>query len=98
MTSKSPVGDISDVTLIRTDTTLDHSQKAEKVWAADAPEQTNTKYESLAGRTPARFLKRQHEAFGVNQYIAWTCKCTGLEPVSAARPLVDTGSGSQTTC
>ena len=34
MTSKSPVGDISVVTLIRTDTTLDHSQKAEKVWSA----------------------------------------------------------------
>ena len=33
MTSKSPVGDISVVTLIRTDTTLDHSQKAEKVCA-----------------------------------------------------------------
>ena len=33
VTSKSPVGDISVVTLIRTDTTLDHSQKAEKVWA-----------------------------------------------------------------
>ena len=32
MTSKSPVGDVSVVTLIRTDTTLDHSQKAEKVW------------------------------------------------------------------
>ena len=32
MTSKSPFGDISVVTLIRTDTTLDHSQKAEKVW------------------------------------------------------------------
>ena len=32
MTSKSPVGDISVFTLIRTDTTLDHSQKAEKVW------------------------------------------------------------------
>ena len=31
VTSKSPVGDISAVTLIRTDTTLDHSQKAEKV-------------------------------------------------------------------
>ena len=30
-TSKSPVGDISVVTLIRTDTTLDHSRKAEKV-------------------------------------------------------------------
>ena len=32
VTSKSPVGDIPVVTLIRTDTTLDHSQKAEKVW------------------------------------------------------------------
>ena len=31
VTSKSPVGDISVVTLIRTDTTLDHSRKAEKV-------------------------------------------------------------------
>ena len=31
MTSKAPVGAISIVTLIRTDTTLDHSQKAEKV-------------------------------------------------------------------
>ena len=31
MRSKSPVGDISVVALIRTSTTLDHSQKAEKV-------------------------------------------------------------------
>ena len=31
VTSKSPVGDKSVVTLIGTDTTLDHSQKAEKV-------------------------------------------------------------------
>ena len=31
VTSKAPVGAISIVTLIRTDTTLDHSQKAEKV-------------------------------------------------------------------
>ena len=31
VTSKSPVGDISVVTLIRTDTTRDHSLKAEKV-------------------------------------------------------------------
>ena len=31
VTSKPPVGGISVVTLIRTDTTLDHSQKAEKV-------------------------------------------------------------------
>ena len=29
---KPPVGDISVITLIRTDTTLDHSQKAEKVY------------------------------------------------------------------
>ena len=33
VTRKLPVGSISVVTLIRTDTTLDHSQKAEKVWA-----------------------------------------------------------------
>ena len=32
VTSKSSVGDISVVTLKRTDTTLDHSQQAEKVW------------------------------------------------------------------
>ena len=31
VTSKSPVGNVSVVTLTRTDTTLDHSQKAEKV-------------------------------------------------------------------
>ena len=36
VTSKSPVGDISVVTLIRTDTTLDHSQKAEKVCTQQA--------------------------------------------------------------
>jgi len=36
VTSKFPVGDISVVTLIRTDTTLDHSQKAEKVWSVSA--------------------------------------------------------------
>ena len=36
VTSKSPVGDISVVTLIRTDTTLDHSQKAEKVCSCTA--------------------------------------------------------------
>ena len=34
VTSKSPVGDISVVTLIRTDTSLDHSPKAEKVYMA----------------------------------------------------------------
>jgi hypothetical protein len=39
VTSKSPVGDISVVTLIRTDTTLDHSQKAEKVCSPRSPPQ-----------------------------------------------------------
>ena len=39
VTSKSPVEDMSVVTLIRTDTTLDHSQKAEKVWAPIGLEQ-----------------------------------------------------------
>ena len=38
VTSKSPVGDISVVTLIRTDTTLDHSQKAEKVCCRESRE------------------------------------------------------------
>ena len=38
VTSKSPVGDISVVTLIRTDTTLDHSQKAEKVCNSERPQ------------------------------------------------------------
>ena len=37
VTSKSPVGDISVVTLIRTDTSLDHSQKAEKVCRRSGP-------------------------------------------------------------
>ena len=37
VTSKAPVGAISIVTLIRTDTTLDHSQKAEKVWGPLCP-------------------------------------------------------------
>ena len=40
VTSKSPVGDISVVTLIRTDTTLDHSQKAEKVCLVSRCRQT----------------------------------------------------------
>ena len=34
VTRRSPVGNMSVVTLMRTDTTLDHSQKAEKVCSA----------------------------------------------------------------
>ena len=37
VTRKSPFGDISVVTLIRTDTILDHSQKAEKVCRCSGP-------------------------------------------------------------
>ena len=40
---KSPTGDISAVTLIRTDTTLDHSQKAEKVCSAAGGDQSINK-------------------------------------------------------
>ena len=32
VTSKFPVGDISFVTVIKTDTTLNHSQKTDKIW------------------------------------------------------------------
>ena len=53
VTSKSPVGDISVVTLIRTDTTLDHSQKAEKVWA-----QVSTDH---AGPAVRRATRRVHD-------------------------------------
>ena len=50
VTSKSPVGDISVVTLIRTDTTLDHSQKAEKVYSAAGGDQ-RTKQKQQAAST-----------------------------------------------
>ena len=61
VTSKSPVGDISVVTLIRTDTTLDHSQKAEKVCTSPGKAQGRPgladimrvwrRYRCAAGRT-----------------------------------------------
>ena len=58
VTCKSPVGDISAVTLIRTDTTLDHSQKAEKVcWhmcAPRAPEWPLTNTDAAPGPTPQK--------------------------------------------
>ena len=52
VTSKSPVGDISVVTLIRTDTTLDHSQKAEKVCLSSRNTQSLKRHTS----TKALFL------------------------------------------
>ena len=59
VTSKSPVGDISVVTLIRTDTTLDHSQKAEKVWARVGADQMD-----LAARRATRRVQP-----------LWRCVC-----------------------
>ena len=47
VTSRSPVGDISVVTLIRTDTTLDHSQKAEKVWTGRGGGANVPKYKKI---------------------------------------------------
>ena len=49
VTSKSPVGDISVVTLIRTDTTLDHSQKAEKVCDPVRPPRLSSKLSRATG-------------------------------------------------
>ena len=37
VTSKSPVGDVSVVTLIRTNIAFDHSQKAAKMWRFIVP-------------------------------------------------------------
>ena len=56
VTSKSPVGDISVVTLIRTDTTLDHSQKAEKVWLKDSLDSTCTLRLETRVRVPSGAL------------------------------------------
>ena len=57
VTIKSPVGDISVVTLIRTDTTLDHSQKAEKVCLVTAtlkhPRCTHLAWPSISRHAPS---------------------------------------------
>ena len=58
VTSKSPVGDISVVTLIRTDTTLDHSQKAEKVWSVSAWEVRVKTMQNICGAVCSGNLMR----------------------------------------
>ena len=50
VTGKSPVGDISVVTLIRTDTTLDHSPKAEKVKRMATPTHTQPQKKQKQGK------------------------------------------------
>ena len=53
MTSKTPVGVISVVTLIRTDTTLDHSQKAEKVCWSSSVEERMLVWQVLGAVSPS---------------------------------------------
>ena len=65
MTSKFPVGNISVVTLIRTDTTLDHSQKAEKVWGH---------IRRCAG-VPRALCKAGVHKFAVLHSVGYGCAC-----------------------
>ena len=58
VTSKSPVGDISVVTLIRTDTTLDHSQKAEKV----CPQQIHWRVNGSKPEHPGNWKPSEHRS------------------------------------
>ena len=63
VTSKPPVGGISVVTLVRTDTTLDHCQKAEKVcWSifgAMGPRKLASS-SSVSDAKPGRHLSKTH--------------------------------------
>ena len=68
VTSKSPVGDIPVVTLIRTDTTLDHSQKAEKVCAENIDKFTP----HITG--PNTFCLSQHSTRNVSANVAYAGK------------------------
>ena len=82
MTSKPPVGGISVVTLIRTDTTLDHSQKAEKVWL--------TRVSLVVGAAnPLHWLPRCAIACQVTQHVqngrkASACAADGVSPRGSA--------------
>jgi hypothetical protein len=56
MTSMSPVGDMSVVTLIRTDTTLDRSQKDEKVYVCVSKNLLSPKGSCVTGRVGIAML------------------------------------------
>ena len=81
VTCKSPVGDISAVTLIRTDTTLDHSQKAEKVCLYK-------RYSRLPARQiPTRKLSPKSTIFqlavvGLSRASSSSCCSSSLQPPS----------------
>ena len=77
VTSKAPVGAISIVTLIRTDTTLDHSQKAEKVCTSMRAELAPTP-EYVKER--AHYPSPQH-----NERAAQAKKPGGPDPCSAPK-------------
>ena len=70
VTSKSPVGDISDVTLIRTDTTLDHSQKAEKVCTAMSISLLSYS-ETRAGYVSGKEVRESKIGQGIPEPAAW---------------------------
>ena len=72
VTSKSPVGDISVVTLIRTDTTLDHSQKAGPALSLSLSLFSVEPWSNQTWKSPARF-HAPHAA-----YKHHTLSCYGL--------------------
>ena len=73
VTSKSPVGDVSVVTLIRTDTTLDHSQKAEKVCSqpCDAAHAATYLLKMLSATLAPHDLCVERGACGVVRAVAY---------------------------
>ena len=85
VTSKSPVGDISVVTLIRTDTTLDHSQKAEKVCrslknAQSLKNQTSTKTLFLTlGRKATQQLHQARHVVGKSSQAACLMRNSAMD-------------------
>ena len=69
---------VSEIKLIRTDTTLDLSQKAEKVWSA-SQNILNLYFEhTFMGTNPDRWIPSRHtEAYigarwGVEDWLGWT--------------------------
>ena len=93
VTSKSPVGDISVVTLIRTDTTLDHSQKAEKVCSTYA---RRTHPSSIVQSTwfSRRGTQRQQRRTHTHTHTHAITQCAPIGPRTQPNP--GTGVGTAT--
>ena len=74
VTSKSPIEDISVVTLIRTDTTLDYGQKAEKVWRRLAARHVNHMLPSdILSKTSVTMLQTPMQVLLTCVLTKWTC-------------------------